>query len=61
MQETLRGIVDRLLDVARGGFVGEAELLDLLAVEFDQLEREGLRAVFAFGFERPVFLRLEDR
>ena len=46
-------------DVARRAFVGEAELLDLLAVEFDELEREGLRAVFAFGFERPVFLRHE--
>ena len=61
MQETLRGILDGLLDAARRGLVGEAELLDLLAVELDQLERKGLRAVLAFGLERPVFLRLEDR
>ena len=60
MQETLRGIVDRFFDAARGVFVGEAELLHLLPVELDQLEREVLRAVLAFGFERPVFLGLED-
>src|SRR4029077_15866636 len=45
--------------VASGVFVGEAELLDLLTLEFDELERKSLRAVFAFGLERPVFLLRE--
>jgi hypothetical protein len=60
MQEALRGILDGLLDVPCAGLVGEAELLHFLARELDQLQRKSLRAVFAFGLERPVFLGFED-
>ena len=37
----------------------EAELLDLAAGKFHQLEREGLLAVLALGVDGPVFLRHE--
>src|SRR5690348_5090723 len=61
VQESLRGFVDRAFDVARRSFVRGAELLDLLAVELDELQLKGLRGVLAHGFERPVFLRHELR
>ena len=52
---------DGSLDFARLRLVDEAELLDLLAAVFDQLERKGLRGVRAFAVDRPVFLRNERR
>ena len=50
-----------LLGRARAGLVGEAELLDLVAAKFDQLEGKGLLAVLADGVDAPVLARLEGR
>ena len=41
--------------------VGEAELLDLVAAELDQLERKGLLTVLALRIDAPVFPRHEGR
>ena len=50
---------DGALDLARFGFVGEAELLDLAAAILQQLQREGLRAVRPLALDGPVLLRQE--
>ena len=50
---------DGALDLARLLFVGEAELLDLLAAILQQLQRKGLRAVRPLTLDGPVLLRQE--
>ena len=60
-QHAARGVANRLLGGADRGFVGERELLDLLARVDGEPRRKRLRGLLGDRFDRPVFLRLERR
>src|SRR5262249_53855696 len=59
LEIAVRGIPPRALDRMRLAGVLERELLDLLSLVFDQLERELLRGVLARSLDGPVLARLE--
>ena len=59
-QRALSSREDALAGGFGAAFVGQRELLGLLAVELDQLGRERLGFLLRARFERPVFLRHES-
>ncbi len=58
-QAALRGLEQGLARGVRVCFVGQVELLEFLAAQFQQARRETLVRMRAIGFDRPVLARLE--
>src|SRR5665213_2765056 len=54
-----RGAADAAFHFPCAGLVGEAELLDLVAGIFYELQRKGLFRVLALAIQRPIFLGFE--